>query len=675
MQIPELLKSYNGLPISNNITAMMAKGLRKNIKLEVYGWHVDPNISDPYQAITYLGDAVSKTPSKMLPTYIIDTDFGVWGVDSEGYPYVLHDSWVDVYRLYTPMIDINKGQTITINNPAIVGKMVQIWFFTLDSEGKRITHTSEPVALPYIFTSSDDTKFFISIKYQDDSAITPFDMSYTLNDFSYGGWKDVFFMPKPCMLKYDGTVDYYLDENNYEFKKDIQHTTLHPTIVQGSIDYWPYTIGQSGTRVSTSTRCSTQSYITIPPFSKVVISVNKEDVVIGGIWSDTNMTYQGQLYSGFDKNRIELENDTATNKYIVLNTIGRMLPGDTPGSPSGTINPSYFDCIVEAQYQELSDISNVDYAGNAMMEWPLIWYKFVEGNIDGEGYFYCSNQQIDTDYRCWCNTDAYDNTTSHFYTAIYNGTIINGKMRSLSGLALGSNGGTAKSGNEEVTAALANNIDQSVLPEWYTAVWSDWQLITALLILMGKSLNLSAVFGKGYIIADGQQAANYVTGSAGNASGLFHGDTSGTQTSVKVFGMENWWGCIWHRRAGLNTSVPYYCYKLTYGTADGTSIVGYQGDSVAGYNPIMKDDIPLAYLADGYIKQMYFGKHGIIPLQVVSSSGLYYDGKAIGNRSSYLVTGGASGEGSMCIAVNNPFTASYVHIGSSLSCKPLKTTL
>ena len=49
---------------------------------------------------------------------------------------------------------------------------------------------------------------------------TPAKMNFTNNTFDYGSWKNAFFMPKPCMLKYDGTVDYYLDPNNYGLKLD-----------------------------------------------------------------------------------------------------------------------------------------------------------------------------------------------------------------------------------------------------------------------------------------------------------------------------------------------------------------------------------------------------------------------------------------------------------------------
>lgn len=45
--------------------------------------------------------------------------------------------------------------------------------------------------------------------------MTPAKMDYANSKFDYGSWKNAFFMPKPCMLKSDGTVDYYLDQNDY----------------------------------------------------------------------------------------------------------------------------------------------------------------------------------------------------------------------------------------------------------------------------------------------------------------------------------------------------------------------------------------------------------------------------------------------------------------------------
>ena len=50
--------------------------------------------------------------------------------------------------------------------------------------------------------------------------MVPAKMDYANSKFSYGSWGDAFFMPRPCMLKYDGTVDYYLDPDDYSKKAD-----------------------------------------------------------------------------------------------------------------------------------------------------------------------------------------------------------------------------------------------------------------------------------------------------------------------------------------------------------------------------------------------------------------------------------------------------------------------
>lgn len=55
---------------------------------------------------------------------------------------------------------------------------------------------------------------------KDAVGMTPVKMDFTNKRFKWGSWRDAFFLPKPCMLKYDGTVDYYLDPNNYALKEN-----------------------------------------------------------------------------------------------------------------------------------------------------------------------------------------------------------------------------------------------------------------------------------------------------------------------------------------------------------------------------------------------------------------------------------------------------------------------
>lgn len=419
---------------------------------------------------------------------------------------------------------------------------------------------------------------------------TPAAMGSTV--FSYGGWANAFFMPKPCMLKFDGTVDYYLDPNDYSKKLD----------------------------------------------------------------------------------------------------------------------------------GAASDIGNLSYGGNAMMEWPLIWYKFESGKTEGEGRFYCSNKQVDESYKCWCNVNSENDVVEHFYTPIYNGIIRDNKMRSLSGFrltptiaaipaydntatyAVGAltkvsniaytcitpvstaeefdsskweeitpNNSGNTTGQQEVDSATANNTTSTV--EWYTEVLSDRMLISALLILMSKNLDDQAVFGRG-LDTGGQSAKEaYVTGTL-DSKGLFWGVTANGNSAVKVFGMENFYACNWRRTAGLIgatvDSVNKFAYKLTYGTADGSTAAAY-GSSSTGY---LIADITRPS-ADNYVQKMKIGAHGILPVLVssIATSSTYW-GFYFYTGMGYARFGGNSYDGqdigSLYVTLGYGFSASNWGIGAALSCKPKK---
>ena len=49
---------------------------------------------------------------------------------------------------------------------------------------------------------------------------TPATMNFSTGTLDYGSWENAFFQPRPVMLKYDGTVDYELDHNDFTKKLD-----------------------------------------------------------------------------------------------------------------------------------------------------------------------------------------------------------------------------------------------------------------------------------------------------------------------------------------------------------------------------------------------------------------------------------------------------------------------
>jgi hypothetical protein len=438
--------------------------------------------------------------------------------------------------------------------------------------------TEKPIIYGFHINPNDPNSYTAVTYLADAVGKTPAAMGNTA--FSYGDWANAFFMPKPCMLKYDGTVDYYLDPNDYTKKAD------------------------------------------------------------------------------------------------------------------GTA----------------SDVGNLAYGGNAMMEFPLIWYKFVQGAESGEGYFYCSNRKVDDSYKCFSNLDCDGNIIEHFYMPIYNGCTYDGKMRSISGLqlspwsttayspsstyAVGSkvnyndrmwecttavetaeafdpakweqfafNGNTT--GTEETTQATANNTTAKV--EWYTNVLCDRQLINALLVLLSKSLDTQGAFGRG--IDTGSQSAKeaYVTGSLDD-KGLFYGSIANGSTAVKVFGIENWWSLVWHRTAGLiGGSNNTYLYKMTYSTSDGSTANGYNTDGT-GYLSVGNKPT-----TNNYIKKMQYGLWGCLPIETGSYStqffrDYWYDGTgyALFGGSAYY---GANG-GAFYAYLSNGVGARYWTFSSDLSCKP-----
>lgn len=439
-------------------------------------------------------------------------------------------------------------------------------------------NTDEPIIYGF-HIDPDESDSYDCVTYLADAVgMTPAAMGTTA--FNYGSWENAFFMPKPCMLKYDGTVDYYLDPNDYTKKAD------------------------------------------------------------------------------------------------------------------GTA----------------SDVGNLAYGGNAMMEFPLIWYKFVQGVANGEGYFYVSNKKVDSTYKCWSNMDCDGNIIDHFYMPIYNGCTYDEKMRSISGITLAPwsttaysasatyavgdkinyngrmwkcitaietaeafdpakweqfafNGNT--SGEEEITQATANNTTTKT--EWYIDQWCDRVLINGLLVLISKSIDTQGKFGRGIDTGSQAEKESYVTGSFDN-KGLFYGSTANGNTAIKVFGMENWWALAWHRIAGLiggaNNS---YLYKLTASTADGSTANAYNTNG-SGY--LSTDGKPTS---SDYVKQMKFGVWGWLPFEIGAYSTQYYKDYYYSGMGFALV-GGNSAVGAACGAfcVNLYYAVSYRrwHIGAALSCKP-----
>ena len=367
-------------------------------------------------------------------------------------------------------------------------------------------------------------------------------MNYSTDTFDYGDWGDVWFIKKlkPCMLKYDGTVDYELDKNDYTKKSD------------------------------------------------------------------------------------------------------------------GTA----------------SDVANTSYGGNAMVGIPKVYWKIVD-NGDNTANIYICDKKLDNDFHCWSHIDNNGNEIDYCYMPIYTGSLVNGKLRSLSGLAPIAN----QTRQAEINYAKANNTGSDII--WYTEVFSDRKLLELLLILIGKSTDTQTVFGAGNNNSYVSESNTGVKNSGiMDTKGLFWGSNNNV-SCVKVFGMENLWGNTWKAVAGWINDKGTQKIKMTYGTFDGSTTDGYNLNGT-GYVSI-PNSTPSG-TSGGYVSKMLTNENGLIPVIVSGSASTYYcDGLWFNNSIvDYAFMGGASGSnarvGALCSRLDIVSSKTDWAFGASLSCKPLATT-
>ncbi len=389
-----------------------------------------------------------------------------------------------------------------------------------------------------VHINSGDSNPSTSVRYLADAAgMTPAKMNYTTGKFEYGSWGNAFFLPRPCMLKTDGTVDYYLNENDYSKKAD------------------------------------------------------------------------------------------------------------------GTA----------------SDITNVNYNGNAMMEWGdgtnLIWWKIEpdKGNPNSAS-LYVANYQADKDFKNLNFIDINGNEKAHFYTPIYNGSLdSNNKLRSISGQTVIK----SKTASQEMTYARANGTGYEI--EQYV----DRLLINILLIIMGKSTDTQDVFGRGMNseTTDGEPFL-LKTGTM-NSKGLFWGENAG-EAGVKVFGMENYYGNQCRRTVGLILANGTAKVKLSPSVKDGSSATNYNTDGT-GYIEI-PNSTPSG-TNRGYIRDMLYTALGMFPTVITGSSSTYYPDGCQFNIAiiAFAIFGGTLSEerhcGAFYVYLNAKADRWGWYVGASLSYK------
>ena len=187
-----------------------------------------------------------------------------------------------------------------------------------------------------------------------------------------------------------------------------------------------------------------------------------------------------------------------------------------------------------------SDVSDPDYPGNFMVAFPTIWFKrYDDGNYN---YVEISDVKLGDDWHAYAHTNADGKVMDKIYLPMYKGTLVNGKLRSISGAAPQHD----TTADEEVAYAAACGAGWSI---WS---WAAREMINDLLILIGRSTDCQTTFGAG-------QESGYDTTKPNNgiintgsldAKWMFYG-VSTSFSDVKVFHIAGYLASRWERLLGL----------------------------------------------------------------------------------------------------------------------------
>lgn len=316
-----------------------------------------------------------------------------------------------------------------------------------------------------------------------------------------------------------------------------------------------------------------------------------------------------------------------------------------------------------------SDVANTSYGGNAMVGFPKVYWKIVD-NGDNTANIYICDKKLDNDFHCWSHIDNNGNEIDYCYMPIYTGSLVDSKLRSLSGLAPMSN----QTRQVEINYAKANNTSSDII--WYTEVFSDRKLLELLVLLIGKSTDTQTVFGTGNCNSRTTSNPGVKNSGTMNSKGLFWGNQD-SKSGVKLFGIEHFWGNNWKAIAGWINDNGVQKVKLTYGQGDGSTVDGYNLDG-AGYISIA-NSVPSG-ANGGYIDKMLMTNNGLIPIVSNGSATTFYcDGMWTANNQNNYVSVGMPSTGRLLVglfAINLGQNLSYTgwDVSASISCKPLAPT-
>ncbi len=337
------------------------------------------------------------------------------------------------------------------------------------------------------------------------------------------------------------------------------------------------------------------------------------------------------------------------------------------------LNPNNYN--QKADGSPTTDISDVNYDGNAMMEWSPVFTK--NETIGTKHYIYFCSEKLDDSYECYSAKKDDGTYGEHWYMPIYEGRVVNNVMRSLSTGTDGTGTGAAlptasTTMDQEMTYAKANGTG------WNITNWADENLVAMLGVLVMGRLNCAMAIG--YNCGSGSSLTHKV--GTGNQKGMFFGHYTTSAYATKFFGMENWWGHRWRRCVGLITKDYKVFAKMTKSIVDGSTVQNYNSTADGYINTGIT--VPSG-MSSSYFVDVANSKYGYaIPTALTkykgdtgtaggSASTYYCDGGWSAGGVCALISGGAVNNGPasglFCFSVYNAPSVADWDIGASLSFK------
>lgn len=260
-----------------------------------------------------------------------------------------------------------------------------------------------------------------------------------------------------------------------------------------------------------------------------------------------------------------------------------------------------------------SDISNPDFAGNAMVRFA--GFPWVHRSRDDTyDYVIFSDVRCDESYHAYAHTNEKGQLAPAFYWGMFKGSLVKGSLRSLADQKAMNH----KTRREEVDLARANG------PGYDTIYKSGWDYIADLLTLLCKSDNGQESFGSGRCKGDSAISTGTLKAQPG-----FWGNGNGL-ADVKALYVEGCWGNMWEGMRGFVNAKGRLKTKMTppY-NFDGT---GYYDTGI----------VPLG-TSGGYVEQALLSDEGgYVPQRITGSETTYYcDGFWFNNAQlDYAIVGG-----------------------------------